>query len=53
MKDGIFGSSETQSKEVADKLLHGLYEKAKTENNEGVHVKEIVDGHIGETVKTL
>lgn len=53
MEDGIFGSSETQSKEVADKLLQGLYEKAKTENNEGVHVREIVDGHIGETVKTL
>lgn len=51
MKDGIHGNREQAEKLSAIRILNELYDKAKTENDGKVHIRDIKDGHIGETIE--
>lgn len=51
MKDGIHGNREQVEELSASRILNELYEKAKTENDGKVHIREIKNGHVGETIE--
>lgn len=51
MKDGIHGNREQAEELSAIRILNELYDKAKTENDGKVHIRDIKDGHIGETIE--
>lgn len=51
MKDGIHGNREQVDELSVNRILNELYGKAKTENDGKVHIREIKNGHIGETIE--
>lgn len=51
MKDGIHGNREHFEELSASRILSELYNKAKTENDEKVHIREIKNGHVGKTIE--
>ena len=51
MKDGINENREQVEELSAGRILSELYNKAKTENDGKVHIREIKNGHIGETIE--
>lgn len=51
MKDGIHGNRKQIEELSAIRILKELHDKAKTENDGKVHVREIKNGHVGEIIK--
>lgn len=51
MKNGIHGNREQLEELSVNRILGELYDKAKTENDGKVHIREIEDGHIGDTIE--
>lgn len=51
MKNGIHGNREQLDELSVNRILGELYDKAKAENDGKVHIREIEDGHIGDTIE--
>lgn len=51
MKDGIHGNREQLEELSVNRILNELYDKSKAENDRKVHIREIEDGHVGDTIK--
>lgn len=51
MKNGIHGNREQLEELSVNRILGELYDKAKAENDGKVHIREIEDGHIGDTIE--
>ena len=51
MKDGIHRNKEQVEELSASRILSELYNKAKTENDGKVHIREIKNGHVGKTIE--
>ena len=51
MKDGIHGNRKQVEELSATRILRELYDKAKTENDGKVHIRDIKNGHVGETIE--
>lgn len=51
MKNGIHGKREQIEELSANRILSELYDKAKAENDRKVHIREIKNGHVGETIE--
>lgn len=52
MKDGIHGNRERVKELSASRILSELYDKAKTQNDGKVHIREIKDGHVGDIIES-
>ena len=50
-KNGIHGNREQLEELSVNRILGELYDKAKAENDGKVHIREIEDGHIGDTIE--
>ena len=51
MKNGIHGNREQLEELSVNRILGELYDKAKAENDGKVHIREIEDGHVGDTIE--
>jgi hypothetical protein len=51
MKNGIHGNREQLEELSVNRILGELYDKAKTENDGKVHIREIEDRHVGDTIE--
>lgn len=50
-KNGIHGNREQIDELSVNRILGELYDKAKAENDGKVHIREIEDGHVGDTIE--
>lgn len=51
MKNGIHGNRKQLEELSVNRILGELYDKAKAENDGKVHIREIEDGHVGDTIE--
>jgi hypothetical protein len=51
MKNGIHGNREQLEELSVNRILGELYDKAKAENDGKFHIREIEDGHVGDTIE--
>lgn len=51
MKNEIHGNREQLEELSVNRILGELYDKAKAENDGKVHIREIKDGHVGDTIE--
>lgn len=51
MKNGIHRNRKQLEELSVNRILGELYDKAKAENDGKVHIREIEDGHVGDTIE--